>query len=110
MASYVAARETVSQDERNAERYDRTQTALEKSAASVSIACAPRLPGNTQALIEFVAAVNEQISLEHRQWVESSEASKAAVAKLEERCKGQAAEENISDMRTAASNEEASVA
>ena len=89
LASYAAARETVSQDERNAERYDRTQTALESVGGErldrVRTAVAQ---GNAQALTEFVAAVNEQISLEHRQWVESSEATKAAVAKLEETLQG----------------------
>jgi hypothetical protein len=89
LASYAAARETVSQDQRNAERYDRTHTALESIGGErldrVRTAVAQ---GNAQALIEFVAAVNEQISLEHRQWVESSEATKAAVAKLEDSLQG----------------------
>jgi hypothetical protein len=88
LSSYAAARETVSQDQRNAERYGRTQEALENIGGErldrVRSAVAQ---GNVQALAEFVAAVNEQISLEHRQWLEGSEATKAAVAKLEEALK-----------------------
>jgi hypothetical protein len=88
LASYAAARENTSQDQRNAERYGRTQEALENIGGErldrVRSAVAQ---GNAQALAEFVAAVNEQISLEHRQWLEGSEATKAAVAKLEETLK-----------------------
>jgi hypothetical protein len=40
--------------------------------------------GNRQALTEFASAVNEQISLEHRQWLEATEATRTAVAKLDE--------------------------
>jgi hypothetical protein len=85
LSSYATARETVSQDERNAERYGRTQTALENLGGErLDRVRAAVAQGNAQALVEFVAAVNEQISLEHRQWREGSEATKAAVAKLEQ--------------------------
>jgi hypothetical protein len=40
--------------------------------------------GNHQALAEFVAAVNDQISLEHGQWLEATEATREAMAKLDE--------------------------
>jgi hypothetical protein len=85
LSSYASAREAAAQNERNAERYARTQAALENLGGErLDRVRAAVAKGNAPALAEFVAAVNEQISLEHRQWLEGSEATKAAVAKLED--------------------------
>jgi hypothetical protein len=84
LSSYASSREGLSQDRRNAERYARTRTALgglEERLEQVRNAVAA---GNPQAFTEFASAVNEQISLEHRQWLEATEATRAAVAKLDE--------------------------
>jgi hypothetical protein len=61
------------------------------SAWAVARSCYPfgiagdwRGRDNHQALAEFVAAVNDQISLEHRQWLEATEATREAMAKLDE--------------------------
>jgi hypothetical protein len=84
LSSYAGSREALSQDRRNGERYARTRTALgalEEKLDEVRKAVAA---GNAQALKEFASAVNEQVSLEHRQWLEATEAARTAVAKLDE--------------------------
>ena len=43
--------------------------------------------GATAVVEEFVTAVHEQLSLEHRQWLEGGESTRSAVAKLEEALK-----------------------
>ena len=84
LSSYANSREAVSQDRRNAERYARTLTALGGLEARVDEVRNVVAAGNKQVLTEFASAVNEQISLEHRQWLEATEATRAAVAKLDE--------------------------
>ncbi|HEX7210209.1 MAG TPA: hypothetical protein VF241_04770 [Propionibacteriaceae bacterium] len=39
--------------------------------------------GSTSVLGEYVTAVQDQLSLEHRQWLEAAENMQAAVARLE---------------------------
>jgi hypothetical protein len=84
LSSYASSREALSQDRRNAERYARTRTALGGLEARLDHVRKAVAAGNTRALTEFASAVNEQISLEHRQWLEATEATRAAVAKLDE--------------------------
>jgi hypothetical protein len=84
LSAYAGASEAMSQNRRNAERYDRSFTALNGLGARLDEVRSAVAGGNTKALTEFVAAVNDQISLEHRQWLEASEATKAAAARLED--------------------------
>ncbi len=83
ISAYAASREAMTQDRRNAERYDRTLTALRGLYGRLDRVRQAVANGNREALVEFVGAVNEQISLEHRQWLESSEATKEGIAKLD---------------------------
>jgi hypothetical protein len=84
LSSYANSREALSQDRRNAERYARTRIALGGLEERLDRVRSAVAHGNRQALTEFAGAVNEQISLEHRQWLEATEATRTAVAKLEE--------------------------
>jgi hypothetical protein len=84
LSTYANAREAISQDRRNAERYRRTDEALLALSGRLDEVRAAVARGNHQALVEFVAAVNEQVSLEHRQWLDAAEATKEATAKLDE--------------------------
>jgi len=84
LSSYANSREALSQDRRNAERYARTRVALGGLEARLDQVRGAVAGGNRQALTEFVGAVNEQISLEHRQWLEATEITRTAVAKLDE--------------------------
>jgi len=80
----VSAQEATSQDRRNAERYDRTLSALDAVGARIDEVRTAVAGGNHQALVEFVSVVNDQVSLEHRQWLAASEATKGAAAKLDD--------------------------
>jgi hypothetical protein len=87
LAAYAGAREAMTQDRRNAERYGRTWDALNGLGGKLDEVRDAVAAGNAAALGEFVAAVNDQISLEHRQWLEGTEATRGALAKLDEALK-----------------------
>jgi hypothetical protein len=82
-SSFANAREAMSQDRRNAERYARTRSALRGLRGRLDEVREAVSKGNRQALAEFVVAVNDQISLEHRQWLEATEATKEVTARLD---------------------------
>jgi hypothetical protein len=84
LASFAATREAMNQDRRNAERYRRTLAALETLRGRLDEVRLGVLMGSTDVLEEFVAAVHEQVSLEHRQWLEGGESTRSALSKLDE--------------------------
>ena len=80
-ASFAGGRETITQDRRNAERYARTLealVALRERLDEVRAAAGSRGP-----VVSFVTAVNDQISLEHRQWLDTVESIEAGITRLE---------------------------
>jgi hypothetical protein len=83
LGSFSEAREAVNQDRRNSERYARTLDALENLQARLDEVRDGVAAGSSLVLQEFVAAVQEQISLEHRQWLEGAESTKSAIGRLE---------------------------
>ncbi len=83
LGSFASAKEAVNQDRRNTERYRRTREALEGLSARLDDVRDTAAQGEREPLQKFVAAVNEQLSLEHRQWLETSESTAASLAKLE---------------------------
>lgn len=65
--------ESLNQDERNASRYKITAESLSKVAEKYSSVQKALAEGKQPAmLVQFVDAVHEQISLEHRQWTEDT--------------------------------------
>ena len=84
LTTFAIAREQANQDRRNAERYLRTRETLDGIAARLGAVREAAAQGNGAAVKEFMAAIDEQVSLEHRQWLEGSEAAAAALAKLEQ--------------------------
>lgn len=84
LGSFASAKEAVNQDRRNMERYRRTREALEGLSARLDAVRQAAVQGEREPLEKFVAAVNEQLSLEHRQWLETSESTAASLAKLED--------------------------
>jgi len=88
LQSFAAAQEGVGQDRRNAERYQRTLEALRSLRARLDDVRTAVAGGSRPALVEYVAAVQDQISLEHRQWLDAAESTQAAVGRLEEALKG----------------------
>lgn len=82
-AAKVTNSEAINQDSRNAERYLRAETILSELRARLDAVREHVLNGKLEVLHEFVEAVHEQLSLEHRQWLESISKAGTAVGKLE---------------------------
>ena len=73
LATVASRREELNQDERNSERYRRTANLLShirERHSEVQMAVAT---GEAAVLAQYVAAVHEQLSLEHRQWLSETE-------------------------------------
>lgn len=83
LQAFAASREALNQDRRNAERYDNTAQALQGLRERLDDVRLGIAAGSTSVLSEFVGAVQDQLSLEHRQWLEGAENMHAAVARLE---------------------------
>ena len=84
LAAFAATREAVNQDRRNAERYGRTLSALEILRGRLDDVRGGVLAGSQAVLEEYVAAVHEQLSLEHREWLSGAESTRSAIGKMDE--------------------------
>jgi hypothetical protein len=84
LSAFASSLEAVNQDTRNAERYARTRETLEQLASRRDDVRRAVGAGTAEALPQFVAAIHEQLSLEHRQWLEGADARTQGLAVLEE--------------------------
>lgn len=85
ISAVASRRENLNQDERNAERYSRTADILSKIAERHDDVLAVVNEGkNPEIIIEYVDAVNDQLSLEHRQWTSDASEMSSALSALEE--------------------------
>ena len=84
LSSFASSKEAVNQDRRNAERYSRTQEILERIESRLKDVREAVAEGSHEALEQFVNAIHEQLSLEHRQWLSGAEAISAGISTLEE--------------------------
>jgi hypothetical protein len=84
LAAFAATREGVNQDRRNAERYGRTLSALEILRGRLDDVRPGVLAGSQDVLEEYVAAVHEQLSLEHREWLSGAESTRSAIGRMDE--------------------------
>lgn len=82
IGAYAIGREQMTQDRRNSERYRRTATTLTGIAKQMDAVREAAAKANGNAVFEFIAAINEHISLEHRQWLETADSEKATLARL----------------------------
>lgn len=92
VAAYTAAHEAMTQDRRNAERYEHALEALELLAAKLGLIRKAVAEGSADALKVYVTTVNEQLTIEHRQWLDAAQGAKkaeeaidAALGKLDKR-------------------------
>jgi hypothetical protein len=76
-------REATAQHRRNAERYARTRELLDQLYAMLDTVRTATASGDLTALHNYVDAVHDQLSLEHRQWLDELGATSAAVARLQ---------------------------
>jgi hypothetical protein len=91
LSSFAAIREATNQDRRNGERYARTARALEDLAKRLDEVRNSIYASGDKALQKFVEAVNEQLSLEHRQWLAEQSLAQGAAAELDKILKDAAA-------------------
>ena len=100
LASFAATREALSQDRRNAERYKRTLFALEGVAKDLDRVRRAVAAGDSDTVSKFVDAVNDVLSLEHRQWLkETEEGSKPVQALKQALEKFESKDEDASDRK-----------
>jgi hypothetical protein len=83
LQAFAASRESINQDRRNAERYENTAQALQGLRERLDDVRLGIAAGSPSVLGAYVAAVHDQLSLEHRQWLEGAENMQVAVARLE---------------------------
>lgn len=85
ISAIASRREDLNQDERNAERYSRTADILSKIAERHDDVLTVVNEGKNPAIIiNYVDAVNDQLSLEHRQWTSDALEMSSALSALEE--------------------------
>ena len=102
LQAFAASRESLNQDRRNAERYDNTAQALQGLRERLDDVRLGISAGSTSVLGEYVGAVQDQLSLEHRQWLEGAENMQAAVARLEKALSSGASQKDATSSEEAA--------
>ena len=84
LSAFASTREALSQDRRNEELYGKTRDALADLSAKLDEVRAAAAKGDREPLRQFVAAVHEQLSLEHKQWLDASANTATSLAKLDD--------------------------
>ncbi|MFQ5603836.1 MAG: hypothetical protein ACE5HS_11255 [bacterium] len=79
----ISNTEALNQDSRNAERYQRTASVLRHLRGRLDDVRTQVAQGNLDTLANFVEAVHEQLSLEHRQWLENQAQAGTAIGHFE---------------------------
>ena len=82
LSGYAATREGIAQHQNNAARYQTTADILARLERQTDAVEAAIRAGRPQMLNTFVGAVHEQLALEQKQWLETTEKSSEAVQKL----------------------------
>ena len=106
LQAFAASRESLNQDRRNAERYDNTAQALQGLRERLDDVRLGISAGSTSVLGEYVGAVQDQLSLEHRQWLEGAENMQAAVARLEKALSSGASQKDATSSEEAADHKD----
>jgi hypothetical protein len=83
LSSFASMREAVNQDRRNAERYGRTYRVLDDLSKRLDAVRKAVYTAGMRPLRDFMEAVHEQLSLEHRQWLGELGEARGAFARLE---------------------------
>lgn len=83
LSTFAAVKEGISQDRRNAERYERTRQALVEIRRKLDDIRVAVAENNRKPMEMFISLVHEQISLEHRQWLKSADNTQKSIAMLQ---------------------------
>src|SRR5215469_4057823 len=83
LSTFASTKEALSQDRRNEELYSKTNDALAELEGKLDEVRDAAAKGDRESLKQFVAAVHEQLSLEHRQWLDAAQNTEASLANLD---------------------------
>ena len=84
IAAFASTNESVYQYRRNSELYSKTGDALRLLKAKFDDVRAAAIAGQREPVQQFVAAVNEQLIAEHRQWLAAAQDVKPALERLDD--------------------------
>lgn len=82
LTAYAVNREALLRDRANAERYEKAGVSLDGLAGRVDDIAAHLRAGEAQAVVAFTDAVADQLSGEHKQWLEGTAQADAVLEKL----------------------------
>jgi hypothetical protein len=99
LAAYAINREALLRDRANAERYEKAGVALDGLAARVDDITARLQAGEPQALVAFTDAVADQMSAEHKQWLEGTAQADAVLEKLDTELRQVLADRNAANQK-----------
>jgi hypothetical protein len=83
VGAYAVNRESLRLDTANANGYEKAAAALDAIAARYDMVEAEVKAGKPEALRAFAAAITEQLSAEHKRWLEGSTQAEAVLGKLD---------------------------
>jgi len=83
LAAYAINRDALLRDRANAERYEKARVALDALAGRIDDIAVRIRAGEPKALVAFMEAVAEQLSTEHKQWLEGTAQADAVLEKLD---------------------------
>jgi hypothetical protein len=83
LSSFASTREAVNQSRRNMERYANAGDSLMLLKRRLDDIRGAAMDGHREPAKQFVAAIHEQISLEHRQWLAAAQSIQPAIEKLD---------------------------
>jgi hypothetical protein len=97
LAAYATNREALLRDRANAERYEKAVIALDRLAERVDDIAGRLRAGEPQAVVAFTDAVADQLSSEHKLWLEGTAQADAVLEKLDGQLRQLAANRNQRD-------------
>jgi conflict system pore-forming effector with SLATT domain len=82
-SAFTATSEALSQHRRNEELYGKTNEALAEFEGKLDEVRAAAANGDRESVTQFVAAVHEQLTIEHKQWLDVTENTATSLANLD---------------------------
>ncbi len=84
LSSFASATEGINQSRRNAESYTKARDALALLQCKLDDIRAAAADGEREPMKQFVAAVHDQLSVEHRQWLDAVQGIQPAIDRLDD--------------------------
>jgi hypothetical protein len=97
LSAFASTNEALGQHRRNEELYGKANDALAELAAKLDEVRVAAAKGDRESLKQFVAAIHEQLFIEHKQWLDASANTAASLAKLDEALAEAKSKETTSD-------------